>query len=580
MHSVPIVGDTKQNLCNMRFLGGLAMTMMKETSVKKIPTHKAVPIVNEQWDTEQQSEQQKTQTKITAVLAQNVQWVQSYFERCGDLVVRRFLIGQQQECEAVLLYLDGMINTGLVQTNILQPLLYPIWIDAAVSVNVSQQAEKSCCENTAKDKQQTYPSSLRSTDEEQQQFFDYFAFVQSQLLPAGEVTFAQTMEEGVLAMMNGDAFLLLSDSTVGFVINAKGFPHRNMGEPRNEKVLRGPQEAFVEAMRINTAMLRRRLHTSQLKLEQIVLGQQTQTAVTIAYMDGIANETIIAEVCRRLNKIKDVDSILNASCVEQYLEERPYSIFPQMQYTERPDKAAAALLEGRIALIVDGSPDVILLPVLFMQLLQSPEDCYTRIIPGTFIRWIRYVGLLIATTLPSLYVAITSFHPELLPIGLLLSITTAREGVPFPAFVEALMMEFAFELLREASIRLPGAIGNTIGIVGALVIGDAAVSARLVAPQMVIVVAITAIGSFAIPSIEASDAIRLIRFPLMLLAAVFGLYGVMLGWLLVLMHMVRLRSFGLPYLQPLAPLHRQGLMEAAVRVPRWRMLQPIMEKRR
>ncbi len=550
------------------------MTMIKETSVKKIYTHKAVPIGNEKLDTEQQ---QTAQTKITAALEQNVQWVQQYFERCGDLVVRRFLIGQQQNCSAVLLYLDGMINTDLVQDNILQPLLCPIWVDAAVAGNVSQQAEKSCCENVANDKQQMYRPAQSAKDDGQQSF-DYFAFVQSQLLPAGEVTFAEIMEDGVLAMMNGDAFLLLSDSTSGFIINAKGFPHRNMGEPRNEKVLRGPQEAFVESMRLNTAMLRRRLHTGQLKLEQLVLGKQTQTAVTIAYLDGVANETIIAEVHHRLNNMKEVDSILNASCVEQYMEERPYSIFPQMQYTERPDKTAAALLEGRIALIVDGSPDVILLPVLFMQLLQSPEDCYTRIIPGTFIRWIRYVGLFIATTLPSLYVAITSFHPELLPIGLLLSITTAREGVPFPAFVEALMMEFAFELLREASIRLPSAIGNTIGIVGALVIGDAAVSARLVAPQMVIVVAITAIGSFAIPSIEASDAIRLIRFPLMLLAAVFGLYGVMLGWLLVLMHMVRLRSFGLSYLQPLAPLYRQGLLDLAVRVPRRNMLRPIQGK--
>ncbi len=550
------------------------MTMIKETSVKKLYTHKAVPIGNEKPDTEQQ---QTAQTKITAALEQNVQWVQQYFERCGDLVVRRFLIGQQQNCSAVLLYLDGMINTDLVQDNILQPLLCPIWIDAAVAGNVSQQAEKSCCENVANDKQQMYRPAQSAKDDGQQSF-DYFAFVQSQLLPAGEVTFAETMEDGVLAMMNGDAFLLLSDSTSGFIINAKGFPHRNMGEPRNEKVLRGPQEAFVESMRLNTAMLRRRLHTGQLKLEQLVLGKQTQTAVTIAYLDGVANETIIAEVHHRLNNMKEVDSILNASCVEQYMEERPYSIFPQMQYTERPDKTAAALLEGRIALIVDGSPDVILLPVLFMQLLQSPEDCYTRIIPGTFIRWIRYVGLFIATTLPSLYVAITSFHPELLPIGLLLSITTAREGVPFPAFVEALMMEFAFELLREASIRLPGTIGNTIGIVGALVIGDAAVSARLVAPQMVIVVAITAIGSFAIPSIEASDAIRLIRFPLMLLAAVFGLYGVMLGWLLVLMHMVRLRSFGLSYLQPLAPLYRQGLLDLAVRVPRRNMLRPMQGK--
>ena len=248
-------------------------------------------------------------------------------------------------------------------------------------------------------------------------------------------------------------------------------------------------------------------------------------------------------------------------------------MFPQIQYTERPDKVAASLLEGRIALVVDGSPEVLLLPLMFVQLLQSPEDYYNRVVSGTFMRWIRYMGVLIATTFPSLYVAITSFHPEMLPLNLFLSISSAREGVPFPAFVEALIMELAFELLREASISFARRIGNTIGIVGdALVIGDAAVSAHLVAPQMVIVVAITAIGSFTVPSMEASYPIRLLRFPLMLLAATFGLYGVMFGWLIILMHLLHLRSFGFPYLEPLAPLKLNELRDVLVRAPRWQMM--------
>ena len=483
--------------------------------MKKIPLYKAKPMSASQND----DVSTRQSTAISCQLEQNVQWVQAYFERCSDLLIRRFLVGQTQSCPAVLLHLDGMTDGGALHDMILQPLMRPICIDDAILHSVSQRKEILSCIHTASDQKKAYQTAEENS-------FDYFAFVASQLLSAGEVTFAETMEDSVQAMMNGDAVLLLEGSRIGFIIDVKGFPHRDMGEPRNEKVLRGPQEAFVEAMRVNTAMIRRRLHTGQLKLEMLTLGKQTKTLVSLVYLDGVANANIIDEVRRRLNNIQEVDSILNASCVEQYIEDNPFSIFPQMQYTERPDKVAAALLEGRVALVVDGSPDVILLPVLFVQLLQSPEDYYNRILPGTFIRWIRYVGLFIATTLPSLYVAITSFHPELLPINLLLSITTAREGVPFPAFVEALMMELAFELLREASIRLPGAIGNTIGIVGALVIGDAAVSARLVAPQMVIVVAITAIGSFAIPSVEASDAIRLIRFPLMLLAAVFGLYGV------------------------------------------------------
>ena len=503
---------------------------MKKTTkktTKKLQLETAKPIISSE------------ENRISSDLEQNIAWVEQYFFRCSDLIVRRFRIGEAVPCNAVLLYLDGMTDSAVVHDNILVPLMHPVLIDAAMSHKVSS---------------------------------DFFAFVHTQLLPSGETTIVHTMDETVQAMMNGDVVLLLDQSIQGLVIDAKGFPHRDLGEPRNEKTLRGPQEAFVEAMRVNTAMLRRRLHTGALKLEQMTIGTYTQTAVTIAYLEHIANDNIIDEVRRRLNNIKKVDSILNASCIEQYIEDRPFSIFPQVQYTERPDKTAAALLEGRVALIVDGSPDVILLPVLFTQLLQSSEDYYNRIVAGTFVRWVRYMGLFIATTLPSLYVAVISFHAELIPFNLLLSIATAREGVPFPAFVEAIMMEIAFELLREASIRMPGVIGNTIGIVGALVIGDAAVSARLVAPQMVIVVAITAIGSFAIPSVEASYPIRLIRFPLMILAATLGLYGVMLGWLVIIMYLIRLRTFGFPYLAPLAPLKNGELLALAVRMPRWCMM--------
>ena len=503
---------------------------MKKTTkktTKKLQFETAKPIISSE------------ENRISTDLEQNIAWVEQYFFRCSDLIVRRFRIGEAVPCNAVLLYLDGMTDSAVVHDNILVPLMHPVLIDAAMAHKVSS---------------------------------DFFAFVHTQLLPSGETTIVHTMDETVQAMMNGDVVLLLDQSIQGLVIDAKGFPHRDLGEPRNEKTLRGPQEAFVEAMRVNTAMLRRRLHTGALKLEQMTIGTYTQTAVTIAYLEHIANDNIIDEVRRRLNNIKKVDSILNASCIEQYIEDRPFSIFPQVQYTERPDKTAAALLEGRVALIVDGSPDVMLLPVLFTQLLQSSEDYYNRIVAGTFVRWVRYMGLFIATTLPSLYVAVISFHAELIPFNLLLSIATAREGVPFPAFVEAIMMEIAFELLREASIRMPGVIGNTIGIVGALVIGDAAVSARLVAPQMVIVVAITAIGSFAIPSVEASYPIRLIRFPLMILAATLGLYGVMLGWLIIIMYLIRLRTFGFPYLAPLAPLKNGELLALAVRMPRWCMM--------
>ena len=478
---------------------------------------------------------------LQGVLTQDMEWLQNRYVRCSDLVYRQFTVGGRQERQAAVFYFDGMTSSKVVHDNILQPLL----LDAEL---------------------------VQYDAEHDQNLKNYFSYVKQHLLPAGEITIIDDLEQGSQAMMNGDVLLLLDGCLQAFVVDAKGFPHRSVDSSQNEMVLRGPQEAFTEALRVNTALIRRRLRTNQLKFEEKTLGRFTQTQISIVYLEGIANDNIIAEVHRRLDNLKDVDSILDASCIEQYIEDAPFSIFPQMQYTERPDKVAASLLEGRIALIVDGSPEVLLLPLMFVQLLQSPEDYYNRIAPGTFMRWIRYMGLLIAITFPSLYVAITSYHPEMLPLNLLLSIAAAREGVPFPAFVEALIMELAFELLREASIRLPGVIGNTIGIVGALVIGDAAVSAHLVAPQMVIVVAITAIGSFTVPSMEASYPIRLLRFPLMLLAAAFGLYGVMLGLLAILVHLVHLRSFGFPYLEPLAPLKLNELRDVFFRAPRWQMM--------
>ena len=483
----------------------------------------------------------EAEQNVSGILLQDMEWVKQYYVRCSDLIYRHITIGGSEKRQAAVFYFDGMTDSGVVHDNILQPLL----LDA---------------EFTWKDA------------ESENDFQNYFSFLKERLLPAGEITIIDSLEQGCFSMMNGDVLLLLDGCQQAVVIDAKGFPQRQVGKAENEVVLRGPQEAFTEAMRVNTALIRRHIRTNQLKLEEKTLGRYTRTQVAIVYLEGIVNENIVAEVQRRLDQLKDVDSILDGSCIEQYIEDRPFSVFPQMQYTERPDKVAASLLEGRIALIVDGSPNVLLLPLLFVQLLQSPEDYYTRMMPGTFMRWIRYMGLLIAILFPSLYVAITSYHPEMLPINLLLSIAAAREGVPFPAFVEALIMELCFELLREASIRLPGAIGNTIGIVGALVIGDAAVSAHLVAPQMVIVVAITAIGSFSVPSMEASYPVRLLRFPLMLLAAGFGLYGVALGVLGILVHLVHLRSFGFPYLEPLAPFKTRELRDVLMRAPRWQMM--------
>jgi hypothetical protein len=382
----------------------------------------------------------------------------------------------------------------------------------------------------------------------------------------------ENMDDVMSGFLSGDTAVLFEGCTKALLIGTKGWATRGISVPDTESTIRGSKEGFTETIRINTSMVRRRLRSNKLKIEARKIGKQTQTDVSVLYIDGIVNPEIVKEVHKRLDKIKEVDSILESGCIEQYIEDNPWSPFPQMQYTERPDKVVAYLLEGRVVIMIDGTPQCLIVPALFVQFLQSPEDYYERILVGTAVRWIRYLGVFTALTLPALYIAITTYHPEMIPTPLAITIAGTREGVPFPALVEALIMEISLELLREASIRLPGAVGGTLGIVGALIVGQAAVEARLVAPVMVVVVALTAIGSFVVPSFAAAIPFRLVRFPLMIIAAVLGIYGVMLGWIAVLIHMISLKSFGFPYMAPLAPLRVSELKDALVRGPRWQMM--------
>jgi spore germination protein KA len=298
------------------------------------------------------------------------------------------------------------------------------------------------------------------------------------------------------------------------------------------------------------------------------IGEITQTEVAIAYMKGITNESTLQEIRSRIQNIQ-IDVVLESGYIEQLIEEKSYSPFPQFLVTERPDYLVAGLLQGQVAIIVDGSPFAISAPMTFWGFLQAGEDYYERVLYANLIRLIRLSFAMIALLLPSLYVALTTFHQQMIPTNLLLSIASAREGVPFPALVEALMMEATFEGLREAGVRLPKQVGQAVSIVGGLVVGQAAVQAGIVSAPMVIVVSLTGIASFTIPRYNFSLAFRILRFPLILLAGMFGLYGISVGLMLILVHLCCLKSFGVPYLFPTAPVSLQGLKDSFFRAPLW-----------
>jgi spore germination protein KA len=332
-------------------------------------------------------------------------------------------------------------------------------------------------------------------------------------------------------------------------------------------VVRGPREGFTENLRTNTALIRRKIRNKELRVDQMTVGRKTQTDVCLMYLSGVADPKAVEMVKYRIGLL-DVDSILESGYIEEYIEDAPFSPFPTVGYSEKPDVVAARILEGRIAIVVDGTPFVLTAPMLFIESFQSAEDYYTRPLYASVIRMMRFVAYFITVFAPAVYIALTTFHQELIPTILLFTIASAREGTPFPAFIEGLIMVFAFEILREAGIRLPSPVGQAISIVGALIMGDAAVAAGLVGAPMVITVAITAVAGFLVPNQNESGSI--LRVVMMVLAAVAGGYGIAMGFLAVLIHLASLTSFGVPYFEGVT--WTSDLQDSVVRMPLWSMV--------
>lgn len=473
---------------------------------------------------------------LSGNLFQDVLRLKNIFDRSSDIVYREFQIGGVQK--GTVIFLDGFVNMKMIDADVLKPLM-----------------------DYGKGSQQ--PSGFELNEIEK--------LLQDHVISAAVVSTGVTVQETVDHILSGDTALLIEGVGKAIFIGALELEKRSVDEPVTEAVIRGPRDGFTENLRTNTSLIRRRLRTPDLKMEGMKVGRLSKTDIVLTYLDGIADMAVVAEVRERVGRI-DIDAILESGYVEEFIEDNPFSVFPQVIYTERPDKVAGNLLEGKVGIIIDNTPFALIMPMTFYETIQSSEDYYQRYIASTAIRWLRFLFIVIALLLPSLYVAILTFHLEMLPTNLLLSISSSRETVPFPAVVEALLMEITFEALREAGVRLPRPVGQAVSIVGALVIGQAAVQAGLVSAPMVIIVSITGIASFTIPTFAQSLAIRMLRFPMMLFAGTLGLYGILLGILIIVIHMSRLRTFGVPYLAPMAPLHAGDLKDVLVRVPWWGMI--------
>ncbi|MFC4077083.1 spore germination protein [Salinithrix halophila] len=473
---------------------------------------------------------------LTSELSHNLQEIRQAIGHAPDVVIHEFMV-RKTRIRAAVIYVSGLSDTTAVQEHLLKPLMSP---------------------STETDVPEDFEDVSRLKDE------------MESIVRIHKDKEVDTLDDCILEVLSGNTILLIEGSEQVLVYLTPGWKTRTPEEPITESVVRGPRDGFVESLNQNIVLLRRRIKDPDFTMVNYQIGRRSKHQLSVVYIRGIANGDLVNEVKRRVERI-DIDDLQESGFIEQLIEDNYLSPFPQVQNTERPDRVMAALMEGRVAILLDGTPSVLIVPVTFSMLLQAPEDYYERWLIGTLIRLMRFGATLITLFLPALYIALVSYHQGLIPTKLVISIAATREGVPFPSFIEAFMMEVMIEVLREAGLRLPKQIGQAVGIVGGLVIGEAAVTAGIVSPVMVIVVASTAVASFAVPQYGAGISLRMLRFLAMFTAAVLGLYGIILFFLMVSIHLVKLKSFGVHYTSPLAPYRPRDWKDFFYRMPLFRM---------
>lgn len=468
----------------------------------------------------------------------------------ADLIIRRFRLASHPRVEAAVAFMEGLSDRDTINQHILQPLMLLAHLDHDL-------------------KPPPEPPDRRGQAEPPARSEELLNRVMERLLPGNQAEPKPDMKTAVEAVLYGDTAIFISGVPKAIVVETKGFPLRSVSEPKQEMVIRGPLDAFNESFRTNIALVRRRLRDPRMVNEMLQVGEISKTYVGLCYVDGVANPKLVKEVKRRLEHL-EIDFVPESGVLEQLIEDRPTSIFPQVLSTERPDRAAAYLSEGHVVLFADNSPLALVVPVTWWSIMQTAEDYYVRWPYGSMLRWLRTIALLFALFSGAVYIAASNYHPEMIPTGLMIAIAATREVVPFPAVVDLLLMELAFELIREAGIRIPSVIGPTIGIVGALILGQAAVEARLFSPMVIIVVAASGLSSFVVPNYNSAYGLRALRFLFIGLAATLGLYGLAVGALFFVLHLAGSRSFGVPFLSPVAPL-RRGAADTASRGPLFQM---------
>lgn len=490
----------------------------------------------------EEPEREAEQVKISSKLRDNEKYIRKCCENCADILIRPMRLGDESKVDCLMVYIEVAVSNMMLDDSTIGKMINHFW--------------------------EVPPEKIQE-------------FLRNNSLGIADVQKLESMEEVFGAILSGNAVFFIDGYDKAMKISSKGYPDMGVSEAESEKVLRGSREGFSDSVKTNSALVRKRIRDTRMKVEEYQSGVRSNTVIQILYIEDLVHEELLEQIKGRLEEYK-IDGILDSGMLEQLTEEPWYSPFPQYQVTERPDRAALELLNGKIVLLCDNSPSALILPGAFSGFMESSEDWYHHFEMATFLRILRYLALLTATLLPGLYLAVIRFHTQILPTNLLLSFADAREGVPFSSVAELILLELAFELIREAGVRVPGALGNAIGIVGGLIIGDAAVSANLVSPIVVMIVALTALGSMVIPDEEFAAAFRLLKYGFLILGGYLGIYGIVLGIYLTVAHLSGLLSFGVPYLVPFAgkqqPVREVG--NGILRIPfKTRRYRPLYARR-
>lgn len=446
--------------------------------------------------------------KISANLRENEKYLRERLENCSDILIRPMKLGDHYKVDCLMVYIEVAVSNMMLDDSAIGKMINHFW--------------------------EISPDQIQE-------------FVQNNSLGIADVKKLKDMEEAISALLTGNAVFFMDGYDKAMKISSKGYPGMGVSQAETEKVLRGSKEGFSDSVKSNTALVRKRLRDTRLKVEEYYVGVRSHTLVQVLYMDDLVHEELLTEVKERLEKF-EIDGILDSGMLEQLTEDTWYSPFPQYQTTERPDRTVQEILNGKVAVLCDNSPEALILPGNFNSFMESSEDWYHRFDMASFLLSLRYLAVLMTTILPGLYLAVIRFHTQVLPTNLILSFAEAREGVPFSSVVELIFLELSFELIREAGVRIPGSLGNAIGIVGGLVIGQAAVEANLVSPIVVMIVALTELGSLVVPSEEFASAFQLLKYVFLILGGYLGIYGMVLGAYVTVGHLAGLLSFGVPYL--------------------------------